>query len=666
MTAYTKTAWANGGAPAISAANLAKLETASEYGLGVDTIAALRALDVPTSIERCWIRGHTAVDDGGSGVFDWDSVCADSDNDGTVVLPSGHSGAGRWVRNYSGAINVRWFGAQGDTITQETTFSAATHNGGVATDYPYEIHEKTSGTDDSAAFTAAFAALDDGMSLYIPPGTYFMTNTSNYGGNTAGSNWSFCNLTSKKNITIFGDGAGSKIFINQDIELYSLYVFIFHGCEDITVRDLQIDYQAVGYPDADTHPKSNGTKAQTRACLIDIKTYNDTTASERVKVLNCYFRLNHPAGAYPGASYIDGSTYPGSGKLIGISAYGFYAAPVPNEVGGLPTNAVVIEDCEVSECTFVETQARIIWGWMSNNLVVRNNKFLRECGGAKPCVRMLHYNNNLTVEGNYIECAGDWKDTTDPVHEPPITVSYNGGRYVNNNVSIINNKIQTQDGPGIQISGIRDSIIDNNTIWVDPDFTQVQTSFVYNGGIYAPKVSSATYLTSTDSSYRMGSVFNSQISNNRIKGKLLFLYTLANCTVNNNSVRSFPDSLTMPSQIASIESLTFSMNKSVDTGFLFAFSEYALSTAFGEFIEVKDCHVYNVASGNSFGHTAGGDLDKIIYDGCKVTDGDTGFRDTANTLFLDCLTEGCTNPTSDDVATEVVFGSYTHIQSSGI
>jgi hypothetical protein len=54
--------------------------------------------------------------DGGGGVFYWDSSAATGDDGGTVIVPKNGAG-GRWVRVYSGALNVRWFGAKGDGAT---------------------------------------------------------------------------------------------------------------------------------------------------------------------------------------------------------------------------------------------------------------------------------------------------------------------------------------------------------------------------------------------------------------------------------------------------------------------------------------------------------------------------------------------------------------------
>jgi hypothetical protein len=56
--------------------------------------------------------------DGGGGVFFYDGSDATSTNLGTVFKPA--ASAGRWLRQYSGALNVKWFGAVGDGVTDDT------------------------------------------------------------------------------------------------------------------------------------------------------------------------------------------------------------------------------------------------------------------------------------------------------------------------------------------------------------------------------------------------------------------------------------------------------------------------------------------------------------------------------------------------------------------
>ena len=103
MTAYSKTPWENNNFPEISADNLGRIETASEHALGVDTIAAIRALGTPDTAYRCWVRGSSSVNDGGGGAFDWDSTSSASDDGVTIILPTGHTGNGRWLKNSVGS-----------------------------------------------------------------------------------------------------------------------------------------------------------------------------------------------------------------------------------------------------------------------------------------------------------------------------------------------------------------------------------------------------------------------------------------------------------------------------------------------------------------------------------------------------------------------------------
>ncbi len=106
----------------------------------VASIAALKAISVGSipSSKQIVVAGYYTPGDGGGGVFYYDSTSTDADNGGTVIAPN--SGAGRWRRVYKGALNVRWFGAKGD-----------------------------SSTNDYAAIIAARAA---GSPIYFPAGNY--------------------------------------------------------------------------------------------------------------------------------------------------------------------------------------------------------------------------------------------------------------------------------------------------------------------------------------------------------------------------------------------------------------------------------------------------------------------------------------------------------------
>ena len=136
--------------------------------------------------------------DGGGGVFYWD---ADEDkanhNGGTIVDPSNDAdlatwdtteqttwfdaagvGTGCWKREYSGAVNVKWFGAKGDYTTTNTdntpSFNAATR---ASATHSEEVQR---------------------ISIYSPPGSYGV-----YG-----------KVYVRKGQSFFGDGVGStRLFL---------------------------------------------------------------------------------------------------------------------------------------------------------------------------------------------------------------------------------------------------------------------------------------------------------------------------------------------------------------------------------------------------------------------------------------------------------------------
>ena len=88
-----------------------------------------------------WISGyHTKGDNAfGSHIFEWDENCTENHNGGTIIDPDavfptdwtdgtqvnswynyGSVTSGRYKLRYNGAVNVKWFGAVGDGVTDDT------------------------------------------------------------------------------------------------------------------------------------------------------------------------------------------------------------------------------------------------------------------------------------------------------------------------------------------------------------------------------------------------------------------------------------------------------------------------------------------------------------------------------------------------------------------
>lgn len=137
-------------------------------GTYVENYAALRVID-PSVFTQGYVAnvgGYATSGDGGGGQFQYEPVSVAADNDGTVLSPA--NAIGRWVRIFSGAVNLNWFGG-----------------------FP-------SSPDCLAAFDNALGSFNTsvGGKLYVPAGTHLISDE--------------IDLT-KSNVTIYGDGYGSVI-----------------------------------------------------------------------------------------------------------------------------------------------------------------------------------------------------------------------------------------------------------------------------------------------------------------------------------------------------------------------------------------------------------------------------------------------------------------------
>jgi len=162
----------------------------------IDTIADLRNMPVSTGF-NVDLGGYYANGDGGGGQFYGVTGAAPGtyvDNGGTIIVPTGGNGSSAWIRIYSSAINIRWFGAKGvDSIGASVT-----------------------SVDDTAAIQAA---CDVGSNaVYIPQGWFVVKNA--------------ITLTSVGSGYVFGEGRASVVLLADPKAQ-----FIVDGA-NVTIRDL--------------------------------------------------------------------------------------------------------------------------------------------------------------------------------------------------------------------------------------------------------------------------------------------------------------------------------------------------------------------------------------------------------------------------------------------
>ena len=81
-------------------------------------ISNLKAETVNFEGKAVNVLGYYAKGDGGGGLFYWDATSTQADNGGTIIQATAIA-TGRWKRVFSGAVNVKWFGAKGDGINDD-------------------------------------------------------------------------------------------------------------------------------------------------------------------------------------------------------------------------------------------------------------------------------------------------------------------------------------------------------------------------------------------------------------------------------------------------------------------------------------------------------------------------------------------------------------------
>lgn len=136
--------------------NTLRFELLKTKNMAVNSINDLRAVNPATSTFET-VLGFDTPGDGGGGDFYWKSYTqfqvVPTDNTGTIIQSnvSGYQLSGRWIRLYSGPLNVKWFGAKGDWTSANAAAAA----------------------DDTLAIQKALNIQEN---VYFPKGVYKITS----------------------------------------------------------------------------------------------------------------------------------------------------------------------------------------------------------------------------------------------------------------------------------------------------------------------------------------------------------------------------------------------------------------------------------------------------------------------------------------------------------
>jgi hypothetical protein len=164
------------------------------------------ALGIPTINNRlsALVTGRVTENDGAGGLFFYDASDATSTNLGTVFKPAASDG--RWLRQYSGVLNVKWFGAVGDGTTDDTA----------------EIQAAVDLAATGTGYTTS-----RGIGVFLPKGVFKVSSTINLkaGVSVTGESRESSIITSFTAADVLKFDATGVPFLNQAIsfEEFSIY-----------------------------------------------------------------------------------------------------------------------------------------------------------------------------------------------------------------------------------------------------------------------------------------------------------------------------------------------------------------------------------------------------------------------------------------------------------
>jgi hypothetical protein len=293
------------------------------YNSSVDSLSDLRGYSSDGNFP-VYVRAYATVGDGGEGIFEYFDGAAPGtyvDNDGTIIVPTGGDGSAAWLRQYSGAVNVRWFGA---------------------------VESPGAGNDVGYIINQIFASLGGATRVYIPGSTkkWELSTTIITAQATIGS-WCI----------IEGDG-----YISTTLEIPLSAAICGINCDtsdELTIRNLRI-IEAVGTR-VSACIAGGGTTLKVIDCWFGNSKYG---IFQNKGAGSCYTNCvieNADYGGYISCNFDDGtiSDLPtAAGGISDITVINglFYSNQVHNFYVGR-TGSNIINSIKFDACSFTDTSS---------------------------------------------------------------------------------------------------------------------------------------------------------------------------------------------------------------------------------------------------------------------------------------------------------------------
>lgn len=311
----------------------------------IGTYALLRAYTGP--VTAFFVRGVANIFDGGFGVFRVDAAdTTTADNGGTVLVDGSER---RWKRDYSGAVNIKWFDAKGDDPAFDNydaikAACAAIEAAGGGTlvipegrTYYVNRHRIDNGPSANGVTNFAFEGIDglviDGCgSKIVMQGGW--TRTADYTAgawtysyhNCIGFDFAGCTNLVIKNLEL--DGGAATVVKEAAAEGWS-YGIIIGGCDGVTLENVSVHhYTSDGLYITSYGPSTNYVTTK-HVTAINCKFKNNARQACSIlqvrwaTFINCEFSYSGQAGGYGGHSPqagvdIEPNYYPGmNGTCVG-------------------------------------------------------------------------------------------------------------------------------------------------------------------------------------------------------------------------------------------------------------------------------------------------------------------------------------------------------------